>query len=243
MQIIGRTDTGKIRSVNEDCFATGELPGGAVFAIICDGMGGANGGSVASNTAVKIITDQLANSYRLGMNSVSVQRMLQTAAFAANITIYDMAKSIKTLEGMGTTLVIVLVIEDIAYIAHAGDSRVYLIQDKTPEQLTRDHSVVQHMMEMGELTKEEAMNHPRRNVITRALGVNETVEVEYTEIELSTDDIVLLCTDGLTNYVSETDMLEVFTHNKFEDLCDKLIENANENGGGDNITVVILLKQ
>ena len=243
MKIVGKSDVGKIRPTNEDSFATGELPGGAIFAIVCDGMGGANGVDTASDTAVKIISSHIASGYRQEMNGNSVKRMLQSAAFAANVTIFDMAKSVESLKVMGTTLVVALIIEDTAYIAHAGDSRAYLISsDKKISQITRDHSVVQHMLEIGELTSEEALHHPRRNVITRALGVGETVEVEYNEIDFSEGDLILICTDGLTNYLDNEGILDILRGYEFSEYANELIESANQNGGGDNITVVVMSK-
>jgi serine/threonine protein phosphatase PrpC len=243
LKIVGKSDVGKIRPTNEDKFATGELPGGAIFTIVCDGMGGANGGNIASDTAVKIISNHIVSGYRQDMNGNSIKRMLQSAAFAANVTIFDMAKSVESLKGMGTTLVVALINGDTAYIAHAGDSRAYLITDGFKmSQITRDHSVVQHMLEIGELTTEEALHHPRRNVITRALGVGETVEVEYNEIDFSADDLILICTDGLTNYVDNEGILDILSGYEFSEYANELIEGANQNGGGDNITVVVMKK-
>ena len=240
MRIASKTDIGMVRSSNQDSYLTGEISGSISWAVVCDGMGGANGGNIASATAVKTISEQINKSYRSEMSSNSIKYLLMSAITAANSDVYDMAKEDESLSGMGTTVVAVIVVNGLAHIAHAGDSRAYVIGDKSITQITRDHSVVQSMIENGEITEEEAKTHPNRNVITRALGVADRIDIDYNEIELDSDDSILICTDGLSNFIENEQILEIISNNKFYEYPEKLIEKANENGGGDNITVVMM---
>ncbi len=240
MRIVSKTDIGRVRSSNQDSYLTGEISGSISWAVVCDGMGGANGGNVASAAAVKAISEQINSGYREGMSSNSIRYLLMSAISAANSDVFDMAKEDEALFGMGTTVVAVIIVDGVAHIAHVGDSRAYIISDKTMTQITRDHSVVQSMIENGEITEEEAKHHPSRNVITRALGVSGRVDIDYNEIDLAADDTILICTDGLTNCVENDQILDIIANCKFYEYPEKLIEKANENGGGDNITVVMM---
>lgn len=239
MRIVAKTDTGLVRSMNQDAYAAGELPVGAAWAVVCDGMGGASGGDVASSLAVKTISEHITSGYRDGMGAKSVRNMLDCAISAANITIYDMSRSNESLRGMGTTVVAVIVAGGTAYISHAGDSRAYMLSEGGElRQLTRDHSMVQELLECGKLTPEEARTHPRKNVITRALGVADSIEVDFSEEKMAPGDVLLICTDGLSNYISNDDIVEVTKNHTYYEFADELIKKANSNGGGDNITVV-----
>lgn len=240
MRIVSKTNTGLVRNSNQDSYLTGELFGSVLWAVVCDGMGGANGGNIASEVAAKTISDHINSSYRQGMNSKSIRYLLMSAISAANSDVYDMAQKDDTLLGMGTTVVVVIIVNGIAHIAHAGDSRAYVIKESDMEQITRDHSIVQSMVENGEISEEEAKHHPNRNVITRALGVDERIDIDYNEINLLPNETVMICTDGLTNYVENNEILEIIKNYKFDEYPEKLIEKANNNGGGDNITVVIM---
>ena len=238
MKVFGRTDTGRVRSSNQDAFISGTLPGGAVFAVVCDGMGGANGGNVASALGIKVISDRLLEVYREGMNEISLHNLLESAIAAANVEIYDTAMADTDLRGMGTTVVAVLIVEGLVHIAHVGDSRAYLITREAMEQITRDHSIVQSMVEKGQLTPDEAKNHPRKHFITRALGVEEEVACDYNEFSFPEEGLLLICTDGLTNMV-ETDEIERLARaGDPETIPARLISAANMAGGSDNITVV-----
>lgn len=237
MQNYGKTDIGRVRVTNQDAYRTGVLPGGAAFAVVCDGMGGANAGNVASSEAVKEIFDYCMAAYRSDMDSVALSRMLSGALLSANIALYDMAHKDTALSGMGTTAVAVVIRGAEGIIAHVGDSRAYLVNSELV-QLTRDHSVVQSLIETGKLTPEEARFHPRKNVITRALGTEEEVLPECGAVELKPGDTVLLCTDGLTNYVNSEEILDIFNKNDISRVADVLVARANHNGGGDNITAV-----
>ncbi|MEI6579218.1 MAG: Stp1/IreP family PP2C-type Ser/Thr phosphatase [Eubacteriales bacterium] len=240
MKIVAKSDIGKLREQNQDACAASELPGGVTWAVVCDGMGGAAGGSVASTVAVRIISEKINSCFKQGMSTKSIHNMLISAIEVSNIAIYDMAKSDDTLTGMGTTVVTAVVIDNSVCIASAGDSRAYLATKQELKQITRDHSIVQVMVEKGEITPEEAKDHPRKNIITRALGVDESISIDYYEEKISNDDILLICTDGLTNFIENDEILNIIGNNSYYDIADKLIDFANQNGGGDNITVVTI---
>ncbi len=238
MKISAKTDVGKVRSSNQDSYAASDLTSEVSWAVVCDGMGGANGGNVASEAAVRVISDKLKSGYHIGMNDNSIKHLLVSAVEAANITLYTMARGNEELQGMGTTVVIAVRNSDTLYLANVGDSRIYVVSDSGIVQITTDHSVVQLMIDKGEISPEEAKDHPKKNVITRALGVDPEVRIDYSQEQLNDGDIVLLCTDGLTNYVDDEDIFEVCKNEDRYNIADKLVDLANENGGGDNITVV-----
>lgn len=240
MKIVAKTDTGKVRASNQDAYAAGELPNGVAWAVVCDGMGGVAGGNVASTTAVKIISEQISSKYRAGMSSRSIKNMLFSAITAANISIYEIGCSDSELRGMGTTVVACILAGNEAYIAHAGDSRAYILHENDLTQLTRDHSMVQDLVETGKITEDEAKHHPRKNIITRAVGVDETIDIDFCVEELTEEDTLLICTDGLTNYVDIDEIRQITADNGFYGYAESLVKRANENGGGDNITVVAL---
>lgn len=240
MKIVSKTDIGLVRHSNQDSYAAGEMPGGVAWAVVCDGMGGANGGNIASASAVKMISEMISSSYREGMNSNSIRTMLQSAIYSANVSIFDMAKSVESLSGMGTTVVAAVVSGSLIHVAHAGDSRAYLVSDTGMVQITKDHSVVQSMLEDGRISPDEAKMHPRKNVITRALGVEESIEIDYNEVTLGEGERLLICTDGLTNYVEPGAMIETLKNYSFDEYPEQLIKAANDGGGGDNITVVVI---
>lgn len=235
----GKTDRGKIRKANEDDFTAGNLPGNAVFAVVCDGMGGANGGSTASSTAVKIISHEIESGFKEEMSSEAVKDLMINAIVKANGVVFDKSREDKSLFGMGTTVVTVVAAGETAYIAHAGDSRAYLVDGKI-EKLTRDHSIVQEMLENGKITREEALNHPQRNIITRALGVEETLDVDYNESEFKSGSSILICSDGLTSLVPDKEIEKIIADAEPSECAGKLIDAANSNGGSDNITVVVI---
>ena len=239
MKIAAKSDIGKVRESNQDAYATGEMPDGVAWAVVCDGMGGAAGGNVASETAVKIISEQITSAYRGSMRSKSIKNLLVAAINAANISVFDIAQANSKLAGMGTTVVCALVADSVAYIAHAGDSRAYLLHAE-PEQLTRDHSVVQEMVDTGRITPDEAKVHPSKNIITRALGVLPEIRVDFCEQPMGREDILLLCTDGLTNFVADADIFRLAKTCGDKNLPELLVESALENGGGDNVTAVTI---
>ena len=240
MRIVAKTDIGLKRINNEDSYATGELPSSVAWAVVCDGMGGAAGGNVASSTAVKIISERISSSYRKGMTANSIKNMLVSAITAANISIFDISKKNPELSGMGTTVVAVVVVDGEACIAHVGDSRAYVLSEGKLRQLTKDHSFVQEMVDSGNLTEAEALADPRKNIITRALGVDEEIRIDFCEEFIDDKDVLIICTDGLTNYVNSEEICEITSDGKYYEFAEKLVNRANKNGGGDNITVVTI---
>lgn len=239
MKIYSKIDKGIVRHSNQDAYFAGEISQETTFAVVCDGMGGAKAGNVASNTAVKSISEYIMRSYRDNMSLDDISKMLKNAIISANIEVYDMATQNEQLKGMGTTVVAAIVRNGNAVIANVGDSRIYLVDDNIT-QLTTDHSIVQTLIESGKITAEDAKVHPRKNVITRALGAESDVAVDIEEYNLSENSTLLLCTDGLTNFVREEDILNTFKQNDISVVSEKLVELANNGGGGDNITAVTL---
>ena len=239
MRIFSKTDKGRVRTDNQDAYFAGRISDNAVFAVVCDGMGGANAGNIASENAVRHISEYIIRSYRDGMDISELEKTVRNAVMSANIELFDMSASEQALSGMGTTAVIALIREGEAVIANVGDSRIYLINGEI-KQLTRDHSVVQSLIESGKITPEDAKYHPRKNVITRAIGAEGSVTADSAVITLKDGDKLLLCTDGLSNYLDDNEILNVFKNTDISAVPETLVEKANQNGGGDNITVVTL---
>lgn len=240
MNVFGKTDTGRVRPNNQDSYVCGRLFADTVFAVVCDGMGGANGGNVASAMAIDILSHRIVDGFREGMNENSVRNLLESAIAAANTEIYDASMADPELRGMGTTVVAAIVSAGRVHIAHVGDSRAYLLADGRIEQITRDHSIVQQMVEKGQLTEAEAKNHPRKHFITRALGVEDTVTCDYTDFLFPENGVLLICTDGLTNMVEADYIYGIVAKAGAEQAVPLLLDAANEAGGNDNITVVTM---
>lgn len=240
MQINGNTDVGRTRIANEDAFKFGSFEDGASWAVVCDGMGGVHGGKIASSTAIDMVSQKICKCYNPSMGITSIENLLLSSITTANCIVYDRGAGDRELEGMGTTIVAVIVKNGEACIAHVGDSRAYKISDGRIQLITKDHSLVQEMLDMGQITQSEFENHPRKNIITRAMGVEEKIEIEFNTVEFRSDDVLLLCTDGLSGLVEQKDLLEIYNNSDFSTLSDKYIEAANDNGGVDNITVVVM---
>ena len=210
----------------------GNLPN--LFAV-ADGMGGHNAGDYASSHAVRILVDEIRED--TDYNPVKV---IRHAIETANTEIIEQAQKDEKLRGMGTTMVVATIVGQYAYIANVGDSRLYVV-DKQLRQITRDHSLVQEMVRMGEITAEEARNHPDKNVITRALGATKDVAVDFFDVHLEPGDRLLLCSDGLTNMVLDEDIEDIIVSEELLETAGKrLVEAANENGGKDNIGIVLV---
>lgn len=237
MKCYGKTDIGKKRSTNQDEFVICDLEAGAVLAVVCDGMGGAKAGNIASKTAAEAISRYVTRSFRRGLDFEGATDILNKAILSANIEVYDNSLKNPDLKGMGTTVVAAIITDDFTTIAHLGDSRAYIVGEQIT-QITRDHSVVQTLVESGKLTQEEARVHPRKNVITKALGIEENVFPDNNRCDFALGESLLLCTDGLTNYVDTEVIKSIFEDNEAENVVDLLIEEANRSGGGDNITAV-----
>ena len=239
MKLAGKTDVGRVRQENQDDYRAGELPGGAVWALVCDGMGGAKGGREASQGACNVIENFFQEQYAQ-CGAGQEEPFLKKALLYANRFVFQKAAHEEALAGMGTTAVCALVRSGNVYLCHAGDSRAYLIRDGKLTQLTHDHSYVQELVDCGTITEEEAEHHPQKNIITKALGVDYRLEPEFTAAKLKREDRLLLCTDGLTNMVPVEEMEELLAQGAFYDLPDRLIEAANAHGGSDNITALLL---
>lgn len=239
MKLAGKTDVGRVRQENQDDYRAGELPGGAVWALVCDGMGGAKGGREASQGACNVIENFFQEQYAQ-CGAGQEEPFLKKALLYANRFVFQKAAHEEALAGMGTTAVCALVRSGNVYLCHAGDSRAYLIRDGKLTQLTHDHSYVQELVDCGTITEEEAEHHPQKNIITKALGVDYRLEPEFTAAKLKQEDRLLLCTDGLTNMVPVEEMEKLLAQGAFYDLPDRLIEAANAHGGSDNITALLL---
>ena len=239
MKLAGKTDVGRVRQENQDDYRAGELPGGAVWALVCDGMGGAKGGREASQGACNVIENFFQEQYAQ-CGAGQEEPFLKKALLYANRFVFQKAAHEEALAGMGTTAVCALVRSGNVYLCHAGDSRAYLIRDGKLTQLTHDHSYVQELVDCGTITEEEAEHHPQKNIITKALGVDYRLEPEFTVAKLKREDRLLLCTDGLTNMVPVEEMEQLLAQGTFYDLPDRLIEAANAHGGSDNITALLL---
>ena len=238
MKLFGKTDIGLVRETNQDAFSFGSFDDGNCWAVVCDGMGGVSGGQVASEICVEKVSEAIKRSYRKGITLSSAKNLLTTAINAANSAVFKEAQENIELKGMGTTVVAVLVLDSIAVVAHVGDSRAYLINDEI-NQITKDHSFVQLLIDTGKITEEEAKVHPDRNVITRAVGIEHVVDVEIDIVDINDNDKLLICTDGLNGYVPDADILKIIKEYG-DSSTEKLVETANNAGGRDNVTVVIL---
>ena len=226
MKLAGKTDVGRVRQDNQDDYRAGELPGDAAWALVCDGMGGARGGREASQCACSVIERCFQEQYSQCIPGEE-ETFLKKALLSANRYVFQKALREESLAGMGTTAVCALVRGGKAYLSHAGDSRAYLYRDGKLAQLTHDHSYVQELVDCG-------------TIITRALGVDYRLEPEFTTVALQAGDVLLLCTDGLTNAVPMEQLEQLLRSESFYDLPDALIRTANENGGPDNITALLV---
>ena len=240
MKLFGKTDIGLVRETNQDAFSFGSFDDGNCWAVVCDGMGGVSGGQVASEICVEKVSEAIKRSYRKGITLSSAKNLLTTAINAANSAVFKEAQENIELKGMGTTVVAVLVLGSIAVVAHVGDSRTYLINDEI-NQITKDHSFVQLLIDTGKITEEEAKVHPDRNVITRAVGIEHVVDVEIDIVDINDNDKLLICTDGLNGYVPDADILKIIKEYG-DSSTEKLVETANNAGGRDNVTVVMLVE-
>ena len=233
----GMKDTGRCRSMNQDYIFVSEKPMGNLpnLFLVADGMGGHKAGDLASEYTVSRVCEAVTKS----MQKIPFQ-ILKGAFQYANQKLIEKAGESPAYAGMGTTLVAVTVQDDTAYVANVGDSRLYKIGG-TIEQITEDHSLVEEMVRMGEISKEEARNHPEKNIITRAIGVTETVEPDYFDTKLEKGECLLLCSDGLSNMIEDAQIREILGRRRdLRSGAEELVKTANENGGRDNISVVLV---
>lgn len=239
MKLFGMTDVGCVRASNQDAFAIDQNQDFS-YILVCDGMGGHLGGDIASQLAVESLTEFFTDQFDPSLPSEDIVTTLKEAINRANRKIFSESLKNISLKGMGTTVVMAVAIGQTLYVAHVGDSRAYIWDGENFSFITKDHSLVQEMMDKGELTAEEAAVHPYRHVITRVLGISPDVRVELTVMTASETDLVLLCSDGLSNLVSAETLTEEIRKDDPETLCDRLITLAKDNGGNDNITVAIM---
>lgn len=226
MKMYGATDIGLVRETNQDNFY---IDKSVKWAVVADGMGGHNGGETASSLAVGEIKKSMAQGVGL-KESIS----------NANTLVYRTSVENPELSGMGTTVVLCEILGGRANIAHVGDSRAYLYRDGKLKQITKDHSIVQQLIDSGTITEEQALYHPQRNLITRAVGTEKNILVDYETLEIFENDYILICSDGLSSYVEEDKIVNIIENNKSGETVEKLIEAANNSGGKDNVTVVLI---
>lgn len=232
------TDIGKKRTMNQDFIYTSEEPVGNLpnLFIVADGMGGHNGGGYASSYATEVASKTV-----LASKDSTPRKIFASALEMANKEVRKKAMESSELEGMGTTMVLATVIGDVLQVANVGDSRLYVIGNDSIRQITVDHSYVEEMIKVGTLDRESARNHPQKNIITRAVGAEDEIIPDFFTVRLREDEIVLMCTDGLTNMVSDEDILTIVK--KERDIAGKaeaLVNAANDNGGKDNVAVVLV---
>lgn len=236
--IYGSSNVGLVRSENQDSYAIDTLKNGVCYAIVCDGMGGASGGKVASLTAVNSFASAIED-ISADSSHDSIVLTLSNAIKSANVDVYKKSVDKKNLHGMGTTLVAAVIVDNKAYIVNIGDSRCYILSDDQIKRVTRDHSAVQELVDQGMLTETQARNHPNKNIITRAIGVDKSVDFDLFVEVLHDNDYILLCTDGITNYVDDLEIPFEIIKNP-ETVPQRLIDLANSRGGADNSTVVLI---
>ena len=242
MQSWGLTDPGCVRKQNQDAYRIEQLDRDTLLCVVCDGMGGAKSGNVASSLAVEVFTEEIRRSWKRCMESDLIDQMLRSAVKLANFTVFDQAAQFEEFSGMGTTLVAVLIRGNKATLVNVGDSRIYGIDRSGIRQLTKDHSLVQMMVDRGDLTPEVAKSYPGKNLITRAIGTEPLVMCDIYHKEVNRGDYLLLCTDGLSNVMDDQEILFEVVHgvNK-ERCCQRLLDIAKNRGAPDNVTSVLVL--
>ena len=235
-----KSDKGKVREINEDYFYISTSLDEVQLYILADGMGGYNGGEIASKLAVQTAKNYIENNFKeTDKDKDSIIQLLGSSMEYANMVVYEKAKENPELQGMGTTLEICLIYNNKAYIGHVGDSRIYRIRKQFIRKLTQDHSYVQKLVKEGTITNEQAAHHPQKNMLMKALGCNAFVEPDVMVKGFLKDDILIMCSDGLTNLVEQETLYEMATKN-IEQATKDLVELAKDRGGYDNITVVII---
>ena len=241
MQYWGITDPGCARTQNQDAYQIEMLDKNTLLCVVCDGMGGAKSGNVASSLAVDVFTQEIKRSWIPDMNPEVVDQMLESAVKLANFTVYDQAQQIADFAGMGTTLVAALIQKKQITVVNVGDSRAYCVTQEGVEQLTTDHSLVQMMIQRGELSPDMAKNYPGKNLITRAIGTETVVSCDIFHRRVTGGEAFLLCTDGLSNIVDEQEILFETVHgNEKESTCQRLMAIAKNRGAPDNVTCVMV---
>ena len=241
MQYWGLTDPGCVRSQNQDAYQMEQLDRNTLLCVVCDGMGGAKSGNIASTLAVDVFVEEIRRCFHSGMDQDEVDSMLQSAVKLANFTVFDQAQQFEEFNGMGTTLVAALICGKEVTIVNVGDSRAYRINRDGVRLLTTDHSLVQLMVERGELTPERARTYPGKNYITRAIGTETVVLCDVFHLDVERGDCILLCSDGLSNMMDEQEILFEVVHgvNK-QQCCRRLLDIAKNRGAPDNVTSILV---
>ena len=242
MQHWALTDRGCVRSQNQDTYMTLQLDKNTLLCVVCDGMGGAKSGNVASQMAAEVFVQEVQRSWMAGMSKERTSQLMQTAVRLANTTVFDQSRQFEEFQGMGTTLVAALIQGKLATVVNVGDSRAYKVDRDGIRQITKDHSMVQLMVDRGELTPEMAKTYPGKNLITRAVGTESTVVTDVFQLEVEKDDCLLLCSDGMSNMMDDQEILFEVVHgvNK-EGCCQRLLDIATGRGAPDNVTSVLIM--
>ena len=240
MTYFGITDKGSVRTVNQDAFRVADMPErGAAALVLCDGMGGERAGEVASETAAEAFADYSFRRFSDTEPPLAEDTAREAAAWA-NLRVYDRAMRDESCRGMGTTLVAAVIAADDCVIVNVGDSRCYWMAEGQLQQVTKDHSLVQEMVDAGLIDREQARTHPRKNVITRAVGMERRVPCDIFRIDLRPGDTLLLCSDGQSNTVTDREMAGVIAHEtELKDAGEKMLSMALERGAPDNVTVLL----
>ena len=242
MQSWGLTDPGCVRKQNQDAYQIEQLDHNSLLCVVCDGMGGAKSGNIASSLAVDVFVQEVRRSWKPVMDQERIDQTLRSAVKLANFTVFDQAQQFTEFDGMGTTLVAVLIRGKKATVINVGDSRAYGIDRTGIRQITKDHSLVQLMVERGELKPELAKTYPGKNFITRAIGTEATVMCDIFHLDVAKGDFFLLCSDGLSNMMDDQEILFEVVHGVNKQLCCKrLLEIAKNRGAPDNVTSVLIL--
>nr|WP_295971998.1 Stp1/IreP family PP2C-type Ser/Thr phosphatase [uncultured Bacillus sp.] len=240
MKMIFMTDKGKVRQHNEDCGGILINPSGQFLAVVADGMGGHRAGDVASDMTVTELK-RLWEAAPEIVTADQAESWLKTSINEVNAVLHEHASSHSECDGMGTTIVAVIITQLFLTVAHIGDSRCYILNEAGFSQITEDHSLVNELVRSGEITKEDAENHPRKNVLIRALGTEKTVEMDIRSMVFEEGDLLLLCSDGLSNKVNESEIVECLQQEiLIDEKASRLIQLANSHGGEDNISLVIV---
>ena len=242
MKAFAKSDVGKVREMNQDYFYISKPEEKVQLYIVADGMGGYKGGETASKLAVETSKRYILNNFDSieSNDKEEILKLIKSAIEYANLVVYEKSKENKELENMGTTIDVCLILGNKVYIGHVGDSRVYRKRKDFFRKLTTDHSYVQKLVSDGTITREEAYNHPKKNMLIKALGCSTFVEPDVMVKGFLKDDILLMCSDGLTNMLKDDEIVKIINENPIE-ACNNLVSKANENGGYDNITAVIIL--
>ena len=242
MQAWGLSDSGNIRQQNQDAYRIQHFDRRAMLCVVCDGMGGAKSGNIASALAVDVFVQEISATRKPGMTDEQIGQMLKAAVKQANFSVSDQAMQFSDFEGMGTTLVAAYIEGNKVFVVNVGDSRAYLLNQNGVGRITTDHSLVQVMVLRGELTPEQARQYPGKNLITRAIGTEPVVECDLFRLYVERGDSILLCTDGLSNLVDEQEMLFEVVHgvNK-QYCCQRLLDIAKSRGAPDNVTSILAL--